>query len=209
MEYIVDPQQIERKSMAIIADLITIEKIPQERQGVVKRIVHTTGDPEYASLVQFHPKAVEAAMNALRNSAIIYTDVNMVLTGINKKNLRTLNCNVFCAIDNEDVLKKSLASGETRAMTAMQYFGKKIQNNIVAIGNAPTALFQILKMVDQGIKPALIVGTPVGFVGAKESKELLCTYDIPYITVTGFKGGSAVAAAVINGLMIQVLRGKE
>jgi precorrin-8X/cobalt-precorrin-8 methylmutase len=204
MDYIVKPHEIEEKSMEIINGLIGTLEIPPAEQAIVKRIVHTTGDPEYAKLVKIHPKATEAAFQAIKNGGDIFTDVRMVLTGINKKKLAVFGGIVHCAIDDPVVADAAAISGETRAITAMKHFGEKIHGSIVAIGNAPTALFQLLKMVDAGIKPALIVGTPVGFVGAKESKELLETYDIPFVTVTGYKGGSAVAAATINALLFQL-----
>jgi precorrin-8X/cobalt-precorrin-8 methylmutase len=204
VEYIIKPQEIEEKSMEIISRLIGQLEIPLAEQAIVKRIVHTTGDPEYAKLVKIHPRATEAAFAAMKAGRDIFTDVRMVLTGINKKKLAVYGGTVHCAIDDLIVADAAAVSGETRAITAMKHFGEKLHGSMVAIGNAPTALFQLLKMVDYGIKPALIVGTPVGFVGAKESKELLVTYDIPFVTVTGYKGGSAVAAAAINALLLQL-----
>ncbi|MDW7673760.1 MAG: precorrin-8X methylmutase [Bacillota bacterium] len=204
MEYIIDPKEIEKRSMEIISDLIGPLDNTVEEQAIIKRIIHTTGDPEYRHVIKIHPEAVANGLEALRQGSKIYTDVRMVLTGINKKKLAQLNSSVECGIDREDVIATALKTGETRAITAMKLFGEQLHDSVVAIGNAPTALFQLLKLVDEGIRPKLIVGTPVGFVGAKESKELLETYDIPYITVAGFKGGSAVAAAAVNALLLQL-----
>lgn len=205
MDYIVDPQEIERKSMEIISGLIGPLNCSPEEEAIVKRIVHTTGDPEYAKLIRIHPQAIQAGLTALRAGCTIFTDVNMVLTGINKGRMSKHHIQANCAIAHEQVVQIAKETGETRAITAMKYFGEQLTGSIVAIGNAPTALFQLLKMIDdQEVRPALIIGTPVGFVGAAESKELLVKYDVPYVTVTGYKGGSAVAAAAINALMIQL-----
>ncbi len=205
MDYIVDPQEIESKSMEIISGLIGPLNCSPEEEAIVKRIVHTTGDPEYAKLIRIHPQAIQAGLTALRAGCTIFTDVNMVLTGINKGRMAKHHIQAKCAIAHEQVVQIAKETGETRAITAMKYFGEQLTGSIVAIGNAPTALFQLLKMIDdQEVRPALIIGTPVGFVGAAESKELLIKYDVPYVTVTGYKGGSGVAAAAINALMIQL-----
>ena len=126
----------------------------------------------------------------------------MVAAGINQGRLRELQMEVRCAIDHPEVAAEALQRGETRAMTAMRRLAAEMDGQIVAIGNAPTALFQVITMVKEGqIRPALIVGTPVGFVGAAESKALLEQTDIPHITLRGSKGGSAVAAAAVNALL--------
>ncbi|MGF7185773.1 precorrin-8X/cobalt-precorrin-8 methylmutase [Desulfitispora alkaliphila] len=202
--FINDPKQIESKSMDIILELVgNIKGSPQE-QAVIKRMVHTTGDPDYVKLVQIHPVACSAGMKAIESGCKIITDVKMVVAGINKKKLSQYGVELLCGIDDPEVVAEAKKTGQTRAFTAMKHFSNQIDGNIVAIGNAPTALFQLLELVDNGIKPSLIIGTPVGFVGAAESKELLTRYEIPYITVAGYKGGSTVAAATVNALLYQL-----
>ena len=150
-----------------------------------------------------HPEAIDRAIEALKAGAHIYTDVEMVRTGINKKKLASFGGEVHCLVADPDVAVRAKAEGITRSMVAMRQFGKDLDGNIVAIGNAPTALFEVLRLVrEEGIRPACIVGIPVGFVGAAESKAALAENGIvPYITVEGTKGGSPIAAAAINALM--------
>lgn len=204
MEYIKNPREIEAKSMDIIDSLIGKLDVNKEEEAVIKRIIHTTGDPDYVKHIKIHPEATVAGLEALKRGAKVFTDVNMVLTGINKNKLAELGCEINCAINHPDVVATAKKTGKTRALTAIDFFADQMEGSIVVIGNAPTALFQTLKLVDQGICPSLIVGIPVGFVGAAESKELLTQYDVPYITVEGFKGGSGVAAASVNALLYQL-----
>ena len=140
---------------------------------------------------------------ALKKEAHIYTDVEMVRTGINKKKLASFGGEVHCLVADEKIAAEAKAQGITRSMAAMRSFGKDLDGAIIAIGNAPTALFEVLRMVEEeGIRPAAIVGIPVGFVGAADSKELLAKNDkVPYITVEGTKGGSPIAASVVNAVM--------
>lgn len=202
MDYLTDPSQIEEKSMEIIRGLLNNQSLTPEQETVIFRVVHTTGDPAYASLIQLHPAAIAAGKQALANGCDVITDIKMVKSGINAKKLHNLGGNIYCAIDEPEVIALAAAKGITRSMAAMHFLKDKVNGNIVAIGNAPTALFQLLELIEsEGIKPALIIGTPVGFVGAKESKELLRQGGAPYITVTGHKGGSTVAAAIVNALL--------
>ncbi len=201
MEFVKEPKAIETKSMEIIDSLIGHLTIPELERPIVKRVVHTTGDPHYAEIIKISPGAVEAGLEALRAGCHILTDVNMLKTGINKPKAASFNCEVTCDIADPEVAAEAKATGLTRAMVAMNKNKDKIQGGIVAIGNAPTALFELIKLMDEGIKPALIIGTPVGFVGARESKELLATLDIPHITIVGNKGGSTVAASIVNALL--------
>ena len=149
---------------------------------------------------------LDRAIEALKAGAHIYTDVEMVRTGINKKKLASFGGTVHCLVADPDVAARAKAEGITRSMVAMRTFGKDMDGSIVAIGNAPTALFEVLRLVrEEGIRPACIVGIPVGFVGAAESKAELAANDIvPYITVEGSKGGSPIAAAAVNALMYMI-----
>ena len=202
MDYITAPEEIERRSMEIIAPHIREFNLSTEETKVYSRIIHAAGDTEYAPIIKIHAKAIEAAKVALQGGADIFTDVEMVRTGINKRKLATLGGEVHCLVADEKVARLAKEQGITRSMAAMRTFGEKLNGAIVAIGNAPTALFEVLSMVEEGIRPAVIIGTPVGFVGAAESKEKLVAQKIiPYITVQGTKGGSSIAVAAINAIM--------
>ncbi|MBZ4688195.1 MAG: precorrin-8X/cobalt-precorrin-8 methylmutase [Clostridia bacterium] len=203
MENIIwEPRKIEEKSMEIIEQ--SIDKLPlhQLEKAVVKRIVHTTGDFEIAPYVKFSPGAAEKGAEAIKKGASVYTDVNMLAAGISKKALEKYGGGVYCSIASEEVIKMAKETGKTRASTAMRLWGEKLDGQVVAIGNAPTALFELLKMVEEGVAfPALVVGTPVGFVGAAESKEALMASDIPYVSIPGTRGGSTIAAAAVNAIL--------
>lgn len=197
-----DPAAIEHTSMAEIDHYIEGLSLDVGEKSVVKRVVHTSGDPSLAPLVKFHPQAMMAGLTALKGGATVFTDVNMVRAGINLKRLRQYGGTVRCAVFRQEVAQAAKDWEITRSAAAMRLFGSKLDNQLVAIGNAPTALFEVLRMVEEKlIKPALIVGVPVGFVGAAESKELLTKFDIPYITLPGTRGGSPLAAAIVNALI--------
>ncbi|MBM2825987.1 MAG: Precorrin-8X methylmutase [Dehalococcoidia bacterium] len=199
--YALGPEAIEAKSFQIVADLLPpLDCSLQERQ-VITRVVHATGDPAVAASVRFHPQAVAAGMEALRRGATIFTDVRMVQMGITREVTSGFGCQVRCAIDDPEVAAKAKEWGTTRAIAAMRHFADDLSGSIVAIGNAPTALLALLDMVDAGqARPALIVGVPVGFVASAESKAELMRRNIPFISVEGYRGGSPVAAAIINAL---------
>lgn len=203
MTFYTDPKAIEEESMRIIEEkvpeLYTFS--PQERP-IVKRIVHSSGDPSMAKLIRFHPLAVECGIAALKSGCSILTDVNMVKSGLAKKPLAQLGVKTHCLIDHPAVAQKAQEKGITRAMAAMELGAPNLRGGIVAIGNAPTALFTLCRLIASGrAQPALVVATPVGFVGAAESKKELMTLNVPYITVVGTRGGSTIAAAIINALL--------
>ncbi|GAW91520.1 precorrin-8X methylmutase [Calderihabitans maritimus] len=205
MEFLQDPRVIENKSMEIIEELLAGLPIRGPEKEIVKRIIHTTGDPEVAKLVEIKRGAVEVGLELLRGGASIVTDVHMVKVGINKKKTRKLGVEIYCAIADREVAEEASRRRISRAMVAMERLSSKIHGNILAVGNSPTALFKALEMIEQGeVKPGLIVGTPVGFVGAKEAKEMLRDGEIPYITVHGTRGGSPLAVAIINALLNMV-----
>jgi precorrin-8X/cobalt-precorrin-8 methylmutase len=201
--FLLRPQAIETKSMEIIEEFLTDGQWTPEEKQVVKRIIHTSGDPDFANIIRFHSGALEAGITALRKGANIITDVEMARSGVNKKNLAKAGGSVNCFLNDSKVPERAKEWGITRSMTALRLHQEEIWGNIVAIGNAPTALIEVLRLSrDQQKAPALIVGCPVGFVGAAESKELLANQqEIPYITVAGNKGGSSIAAAIINALI--------
>ena len=202
-DFIKKPMEIEHRSMEIIAPHLAGLELSEAETKVYSRLIHASGDVDYAPLIHIHPQAIEAAQQALRSSCDIYTDVEMVRTGINKRKLQTFGGKVHCLIADEKIAAMAKEEGITRSMAAMRHFGKALEGNIVAIGNAPTALFEVLRLMEEeGVRPACVVGIPVGFVGAADSKEALRVQDyVPYITVEGTKGGSPIAAAALNAIM--------
>lgn len=203
MDFIKQPMEIENRSMEIIAPHLEGLNLDEAQTKVYSRIIHAAGDVEYAPIIRIHPDAISAAQKAIKSGCNIYTDVEMVRTGINKRKLASFGGEVFCLVADPEVAAAAKERGITRSMAAMRAFGKKLDGAIVAIGNAPTALFEVLRMIEEdGIRPAAVVGIPVGFVGAADSKEELAkNTKVPFITVAGTKGGSPIAAASINAIM--------
>lgn len=198
----VNPGDIEDKSMEIIEASLTGADIVPEERPIIKRAIHTTGDFDFLKSMVFHKNAVAEGLRALREGCTIFTDVTMVRSGINKR----FDHDVRCVLNEEAVVKGAESSNMTKAAFGIQTLGKEMDGAIVAIGNAPTALIKLVDMVKAGeVKPALIVGIPVGFVNAKEAKQYLTTLSTtggtPYITNKGHKGGSTVAAAIVNALI--------
>lgn len=198
-------KEIEDASMRIIEEEIGDLKYSYDPREwmIVRRVIHTTADYDFASKnrIVFN-KAIDAALNAIKNRCYIVSDTDIVYAALNKKNLNALGLRCISKISDDEVIKEAKRKNKTRAEMAMRMSIDAVRDGMVVIGNAPTALLEVLKMVDEGIKPALVVATPVGFVNAKESKDMLMQYDIPYITNIGRKGGSTVASAIVNALMI-------
>lgn len=202
MRIITDPKKIEKKSFEIIGRLLADYKISGLKKEVVKRVIHATADLNYASDLSFSKSAVEAGVTAIRAGKNIITDVTMVKAGINEKLLKSFGGRVICLIDDREVIKQSRELKVSRAILALRKASKLADGSIVAIGNAPTALFELCDLVKKGkVHPALIIGIPVGFVGAVESKKALRALKIPYITNKTRKGGSSIAAACVNALL--------
>ncbi len=203
MNIIWNPREIETRSMEIIEGYLAgWDFSPLEKQ-VVKRVIHTSGDPDIVKYLRFHPQAAQSGWKALRNGASVFTDVNMLKAGINAVRLGTFGGQVGCAINEPQTIDNARRWQITRAAAAMRQYGSRLTGAVVAIGNAPTALFEVLEMSRRGIcRPALVVGTPVGFVGAAESKDLLVSQnELPYISLVGTRGGSPIAVSVINALL--------
>jgi precorrin-8X/cobalt-precorrin-8 methylmutase len=199
------PEEIEIESFRIIDDEAGDHGWDVPEWQIVRRAIHTSADFEYANSLVFSEDAVEKAIVALRSGAGIVTDTNMALSGIGKARLTPFGCVVTCHVADDDVADLAKVKGITRSIAAMRKAVNNPANRIFVIGNAPTALFELLRLTAEGkIKPALIIGLPVGFVGAEESKNALATanHGIPFITNIGRKGGSNVAAAVVNALAI-------
>ncbi len=203
----VQPAEIEKRSFAIIQEELDARGIvlSPDQDLVIRRVIHTTADFEYADTMAFSPKAVEIALTLLRNGADIVTDTNMGLSGINKKVLAGLGGEVHCYMADPSVIEEARKRGVTRASISMERAARLNKPVIFAIGNAPTALISLHEMMTEGsFKPAFVIGVPVGFVNVVAAKELFLNSDVPYIINVGRKGGSNVAAAICNALLYQL-----
>jgi len=205
----IKPMDIEKRSFEIISE--TLEEMgksfPEEQESIVKRVIHTSADFDYADNLKFSDDAVESALKALGEGCTIVTDTNMAKSGINKASLGMLNSSVECFMADADVAAEAKERGVTRALVSMEK-AQEIEGPVIfAIGNAPTALIRIHELIGEGkLSPALVIGVPVGFVNVVESKELIMEDDVPYIVARGRKGGSNVAAAIVNALMYKLKR---
>ena len=201
------PADIEKRSFAIITEELGGRTFPESVAEVVKRVIHTSADFDYADNLCFSPDAVEQAKAALEAGATIVTDTNMALAGISKPTLAKLGGKAVCLMADEDVAREARARGVTRATVSMEHAAKLDGPLIFAIGNAPTALICLHELIEAGaVSPALVIGVPVGFVNVVESKELFLGGDTPYIIARGRKGGSNVAAAIVNALLYQIVK---
>lgn len=207
MEY-QKPMEIENRSMEIIQAELGETSLPEPELCVLRRVIHTTADFDYAKNLVFSPHAVERALDALRNGAHIVTDTNMALAGINKTSLHHLGGEAHCFMADPDVAAEAKARGVTRAVVSMEHACRLDVPLIFAVGNAPTALVRLDQLIEEKqIKPKLIIGAPVGFVNVVEAKEqILAQQEVPCIVARGRKGGSNVAAAVCNALLYQLYR---
>lgn len=196
---------IEKKSFEIIDSEIGNHGYNELQWAIVRRVIHATADFDFAGRgrILFHEKAIESAFDAIKSGCTIVTDVDMVLAAINKKSLADLGLKTACYISDSKVAEEARRSGRTRSETAMRHAAKDMDGGIVAIGNAPTALYEVISMIREAVtKPALVVGIPVGFVSAPESKEELAKMDIPFITNIGRKGGSPAASSIMNAILL-------
>lgn len=208
MDYLQQPQAIEDKSFIIIGDIIRQTR-PDYRfasplhEAIIKRVIHTTADFDWLDILWFSPDALETLCSALRDGATLYTDTTMALSGINKTLLAQFGGEVKCYISDPRVVRKAKTDGITRSMAAVDQALGEEGDKVFVFGNAPTALFRLLEK-----EPLVrgVIGVPVGFVGAAESKDALVTSGLPGIAAIGRKGGSNVAAAIINAFLYH-LRG--
>ncbi|MEG0181757.1 MAG: cobalt-precorrin-8 methylmutase [Peptostreptococcaceae bacterium] len=207
MEYIKNPMMIETKSFEIIQGIID-EIRPDYKfkneleEKIIKRAIHTTADFEYLDILKISEIAVEKIVNALNEKATIYTDTNMALSGINKRKLDALGCKYKCFVSDEEVAKLAKEKGITRSMAAVEVASQEEGKKVFVLGNAPTALYKVMEMHNTNkLQVEAVVGVPVGFVGAEESKDELEKTDIAYIISKGRKGGSNLAAAIINAIL--------
>lgn len=201
--FMTKPMEIEERSMEIIAPHLAGLNLGDDEKKIYSRIIHASGDVDYASIIRIHHAAIAAIKAALLRGANIFTDVEMVRRGISIRTFTKFGGEIYCKVSDVDVREFAKREGITRSMAAMRIFGKRLQNELVAIGNAPTALFEVLRLArEENIRPAAIIGVPVGFVGAAEAKAQLAAQDeIPYITVEGTKGGSSIAVAAVNAIL--------
>lgn len=201
------PGEIERTSMEIIAGELAQRGIvvPPEQEAVVKRVIHTTADFDFAQTLRFSEHAVALGVAALEKGTNIVTDTNMARSGVSRPSLTKLGGQVFCYMADEDVARAAKENGTTRAVAAMEKMAREQPGAILAVGNAPTALLELAQLIEGGLRPALVIAAPVGFVNVVESKERIwqvcLAHQVPVIAAMGRKGGSGVAAAICNALL--------
>lgn len=201
------PADIERRSMEIIEEELGEICLPPMEKDVIKRVIHTSADFDYARTLRFSDAAVERGLAALRQGCTIVTDTNMACTGISQAALDKLGCRKVCFMADADVAAEAKAKGTTRAAACMDKACRLDGPVIIAVGNAPTALIRLHELIEQGdIRPELIIAVPVGFVNVVYAKELIMAGRAPYIAAKGRKGGSNVAAAICNALLYKLTR---
>jgi precorrin-8X/cobalt-precorrin-8 methylmutase len=201
---------IEENSMKIIESEIGIHGYTKAQWNIVRRVIHATADFDFAKPdkngIIFSTNGIENAFSAFKQRRHIVVDVDMVLSGINKKSVAKIGTNLICNISNKEVVEISKNQNKTRSTVAMRYSSKEIDGGIVVIGNAPTALYEVIKMVNEdAARPSLVIGIPVGFVSASESKLELSKANVEFITNIGRKGGSPAASSIINALMLMYI----
>lgn len=198
------PMDIEKRSFEIITEELGETNLNEQELLVLKRVIHTSADFEYKENLVFNYNAVEKGIEALKKGCVIVTDTNMALAGINKAGLKKGGNEAYCFIADDDVALDAKEKGVTRAQCAVEKAARINKPLIFAIGNAPTALIKIDELIKEGkLTPELIIACPVGFVNVVESKELIIKHNIPNITALGRKGGSNVAAAIVNAMIYQ------
>ena len=196
-------QSIEDESMQIIENEIGPHSYNEQEWPIVRRVIHSTADFDFArdNKIIFHKDAIKNGLKALKNGSSVVVDVNGIIGLLNKQNPKDFGNNVICNISEPSIMEAAKEAGKTRAQMSMRIAKEDKNGGIVVVGNAPTALLEVMVMIREGItKPALVIGIPVGFVSAVESKEELAKMDIPFITNLGRKGGSPCASAIVNAL---------
>lgn len=199
----VQPQQIEGRSFEMIDEEIGEHPYTEEQYPIVRRVIHASADFELGKSMVFHPDAIQAGIQAIRGGKKVVADVQMVQVGVSKNRIEKYGGEVKVYISDPDVMEEAKKLNTTRAIISMRKAIKEADGGIFAIGNAPTALLELIRLVKEGeAKPGLVIGLPVGFVSAAESKEELAKLDIPYITNVGRKGGSTVTVAALNAISL-------
>jgi precorrin-8X/cobalt-precorrin-8 methylmutase len=204
------PEEIESTSFDIIDREAGEHDFNGQQWSIVRRMIHTTADFEFKDIVRFHPGAIAAGIEAIRSGKMIITDTNMVRVGIRTRDLAPFGALVKCYMNNPLIHERAKSNGTTRARAAVDMALNDMKDGIYVIGNAPTALLRLIELINAGqARPALIIGLPVGFVNAAESKAALMELDYPYISNLGRKGGSNLAASVVNALVILAGEGQR
>lgn len=203
------PQEIEDLSFKIIEKEAGVHPFSDDQWPIVRRMIHTSADFEYIQTIRFYPDAVQKGIQAIQKGCHIITDTNMARVGIRKKEIQDFGGKVSCLIADEAVAKKAKDAGTTRALAAVDMACERMEGGIYVVGNAPTALLRLIELIkEKKANPALVIGFPVGFVNAAESKDELMALDFPYITNKGRKGGSNIAASIVNALAIMAAESK-
>ena len=201
----VKPREIEERSFAIISDELGARTFAPHTELIVKRCIHTSADFDYADNLCFSQDAAVKAMEAIQRGVSVVTDTNMAKAGINKVSLGKYGGSVHCFMADADVAEAARLHGTTRASESMKKAAAMGEPFLYAIGNAPTALVTLYDLMQEGqVKPELIIGVPVGFVNVVQSKELIMSSDVPYIVARGRKGGSNIAACIVNALLYMI-----
>lgn len=205
MSYIKVPMDIEKRSFEIIGEEMGAHNFSHRELSVVKRVIHTTADFEYKDLIRIDEKSIDKALSLLKKGCKIYTDTQMIKSGINKKALEKLGCEIVNYVSTEEAFKIAKEKNITRSMAAIEIaMNEGIE--FFVFGNAPTALYRLIELYREGkADPKFVIGAPIGFVGAAESKEELLKTDLENITIRGRKGGSTVSVAIVNALMYMVV----
>lgn len=204
-------RKIEDASFAVIDQEAGVHSFSADEWEVVRRVIHATADFEFKELLRFHPKAISSGIDALKKGSPILVDVKMITAGLNQERLDAYGCKVYSFISDPDVIQEAKDKNLTRAIVAIQKAKRLslLDNSVIAIGNSPTALIETARLIrEEGAQPALVIGVPVGFVSAAESKEMVLSLDIPYIVSCGRKGGSPIAVAIIHALLL-LSKGRE
>ncbi|KZE63533.1 precorrin-8X methylmutase [Paenibacillus jamilae] len=203
----VQPQEIEGKSFEMITEELGEHPFTAEQYPVVQRVIHASADFELGRSMVFHPKAIEAGIAAIRAGQPVVADVQMIQAGLSKDRIRQFGGDVHVYISDPDVMEEAKRLNTTRAIISMRKAIQASEGGIYAIGNAPTALLELIRLVKEGAaKPGLVIGMPVGFVSAAESKDELRKLDIPFITNIGRKGGSTIVVAALNAISLMAVR---
>ncbi len=196
-------RRIETDSFAIIDSEVGAHDFPDAEWQIVRRVIHSTADFEFKELMAFHPDAVNSGIRALKRGCPLVLDVQMIAAGLNQERMHYFGCQTYCSISDPDVIARAKELNSTRAIESMRKLHRlgKLEGSIIAIGNAPTALLEVLRLIDEeDVRPALIIGVPVGFVSAAESKDLLTQSQVPWLAARGRKGGSTIAVAILHAL---------
>ena len=196
-------QSIEDASMQVIENEIGSHNYNEKEWPIVRRVIHSTADFDFArdNSIIFHNDAIENGLNALKTGRSIVVDVNGVVGLINKQRVKEFGNNIICKISDSEIVLQAQKENKTKSQMSMRMASSDIDGGIVVVGNAPTALLEVIQMIkEKTVKPALVIGMPVGFISAAESKEELAKMDVPFITNKGRKGGSPSAAAIVNAL---------